>query len=361
MLSTTGLDEIIAALRAEGRTVLGPIVRDGVVDHDVITSGADLPVGWTEEQDGGTYRLAATGTDQVFAYSSPSTAWKRYLYPERTLLIRATRGDDGVDISQPGPDSSPVAFFGVRSCDLAALHILDQVFLDPSATDPTYAAVRADAFIVAAACAHPGGTCFCVSMDTGPSPREGYDLAVAELHDLDRHDFLVEAGSERGAALLATVTGRDAEETDEAAAQATHNAAVGAMGRKLSAAWPVQAADQIDHPRWDDVAERCLACGNCTMVCPTCFCSTTADSTDLTGAQAERWRVWDSCFTLEFSHIHGGSVRTSTKSRYRQWLLHKLVTWQDQFGSSGCVGCGRCITWCPVGIDLTEEIGALAQ
>ena len=114
-----------------------------------------------------------------------------------------------------------------------------------------------------------------------------------------------------------------------------------------------------NHPRWDDVADRCLSCANCTMVCPTCFCTTVEDSTDLTGDTAERVRRWDSCFTMDFSYIHGGAVRKSVKSRYRQWMTHKLGTWQDQFGSSGCVGCGRCITWCPVGIDITEEVAAM--
>jgi Fe-S-cluster-containing hydrogenase component 2 len=114
-----------------------------------------------------------------------------------------------------------------------------------------------------------------------------------------------------------------------------------------------------EHPRWDNVATRCLTCANCTMVCPTCFCTTVEDVTDLSGDHAERWRKWDSCFTMDFSYIHGGSVRATPKSRYRQWLTHKLATWFDQFGSSGCVGCGRCITWCPVAIDLTEEVRAI--
>ncbi len=115
----------------------------------------------------------------------------------------------------------------------------------------------------------------------------------------------------------------------------------------------------LSHPRWDDVAARCLSCANCTMVCPTCFCTSVEDSSDLTGTETSRSRRWDSCFTMDFSYIHGGSVRSSTKSRYRQWMTHKLATWVDQFGSSGCVGCGRCITWCPVGIDITEEVRAI--
>jgi Fe-S-cluster-containing hydrogenase component 2 len=133
------------------------------------------------------------------------------------------------------------------------------------------------------------------------------------------------------------------------------------VGRRLDdpAAVPAGLQAALEHPRWDDVARRCLTCGNCTMVCPTCFCTQVTDTTDLTGDHAERWRRWDSCFTLEYSHVHGGSVRTSTRSRYRQWLTHKLSTWHDQFGTTGCVGCGRCIAWCPVGIDLTEEVRAL--
>jgi Fe-S-cluster-containing hydrogenase component 2 len=122
---------------------------------------------------------------------------------------------------------------------------------------------------------------------------------------------------------------------------------------------PELLARNLEHPRWDDVASRCLACANCTMACPTCFCSTVEDTTDLTGDHAERWRSWDSCFTMDFSHVHGGSVRTSTRARYRQWLTHKLSTWHAQFGTSGCVGCGRCITWCPVAIDLTQEVAAI--
>lgn len=361
VVSLEGLEEIVQALRVQGRSVIGPVVRDGVITHDEISSTDELPKGWTEDQDGGRYRLVPTGTGEVFAFSSPSTSWKRYLYPERTLLIRATRTVNGIKVEQPEPEAPAVAFFGIRSCDLAALGVLDRVFLDPDATDPTYASRRPDVFIVAAACNNPGNTCFCVSMNTGPTPSAGYDLAIRELHGESSHEFLVDAGSDRGAELLVDITSREPTEADLESAGAHHDRAVGDMGRQMRPEDPPLAALDLDHPRWDDVAERCLACGNCTMVCPTCFCGATEDTTNLSGTESERWRVWDSCFTLDFSHLHGGSVRTSTKSRYRQWLLHKLVTWHDQFGTSGCVGCGRCITWCPVGIDLTAEISAMAR
>jgi ferredoxin len=97
------------------------------------------------------------------------------------------------------------------------------------------------------------------------------------------------------------------------------------------------------------------------MVCPTCFCASVQETTDLSGEQVDRRRQWDSCFNFDFSYLNGGVVRDQVRSRYRQWLTHKLATWWDQFGLSGCVGCGRCITWCPVGIDLTQEVAALRE
>ena len=341
--------------------MIGPVVRDGVIIHDEIESAAALPAGWTEDQNGGRYRLVPTETSEVFAFSSPSTSWKRYLYPERTLLIRSRRHEGRIEVEPPQQSAPAFAFFGIRSCDLAALGVLDRVFLDPQATDPTYAARRAGVVIVAAACNNPGHTCFCHSMGTGPSPAAGYDLSVRELVGEGRCEYLVDIGSDRGAELLSAVASSEATVSDLNRAGAAHDHAVANMGRQLRPEDPPLAALDLDHPRWDDVAERCLACSNCTMVCPTCFCSRTQDTTALNGSDAERWRVWDSCFSLDFTRMHSGSARTSTKSRYRQWLLHKLVTWHDQFDRSGCVGCGRCITWCPVGIDLTAEIAAMVR
>jgi ferredoxin len=197
-------------------------------------------------------------------------------------------------------------------------------------------------------------------MGTGPVAERGFDLALTELIDDSRHSFVVEVGSERGAEVLSDVPSQTAQDPDRASAAAVHARTASQMGRELDVT-DIKGLlyRNYEHPRWDEVAERCLTCGNCTMVCPTCFCTTVEDLTDLEGEHVERQQRWDSCFTVDYSQIHGGAVRASARSRYRQWMTHKLATWWDQFGTSGCVGCGRCITWCPVGIDITEEARAI--
>jgi ferredoxin len=269
-------------------------------------------------------------------------------------------GEGGWEIAVDEEEEPPLAFLGVRSCDLHAIRSLDTALLDIPHPDPHYARRREGLLVIALNCGVAGGTCFCVSMGTGPRAEAGFDLALTELIDDDGgHRFLAEAGSERGAELIAALpaTPAPAEEVD--AAEAVVERTRGSMGRALEADGVAELLQRnLEHPRWDEVSERCLTCGNCTMVCPTCFCTDVEDTTDLAG-NAERHRRWDSCFNLGFTYVHGGSVRPTTRSRYRQWMTHKLSTWGDQFDSSGCVGCGRCITWCPVAIDITEEAAAI--
>jgi sulfhydrogenase subunit beta (sulfur reductase) len=363
LIDRIGLQELISTLGARGFKVIGPMVRQDAIVYDEITGVDDLPEGWTDFQDGGTYRLSRRDDDALFGYAVGPHSWKRYLFPARSLLWRGRRTDDGFDVEVPTEEPPPdYAFLGVRGCELAAISVQDRVFGYGNGGDPIYASNREGAFIVAVNCTSPAGTCFCVSMGTGPRAGPGYDLALTEIIDGQHHSFLVEVGSERGADLIGEVDHRPARREDEAAAAELMERSAGLMGREMDTTGIKDLLyENNEHPRWQEVADRCLACGNCTMACPTCFCHTVEDTTDLTGATAERWRTWDSCFTLDFTYMGGGSVRSSVRSRYRQWLTHKLATWIDQFGSSGCVGCGRCIAWCPVGIDLTEEIRAMRE
>ena len=361
VLPADSLNALFEALRRRGYNLVGPTVKDGAIVYAEIRSPADLPAGWTDEQDGGTYRLKRRADRALFGYAVGPHSWKKFLFPPVTRLWQARRSENGgFEFAEEREASPRFAFIGVRSCELHAIAVQDRVFLEGRHVDPTYKARREHAFIVAVNCGQAGGTCFCVSMKTGPKATFGFDLALTETLEGGGHQFVVEAGSERGAEVLTELPSGKAGSEDLAAAQRAVDRAAAQMGRTMDTAGIKELLYRnYENPRWDDVAARCLTCANCTMVCPTCFCSTVEDTSDLKGEHAERWRKWDSCFTMDFSYIHGGNVRSTARSRYRQWMTHKLATWIDQFGTSGCVGCGRCITWCPVGIDITEEARAI--
>ena len=368
VIDRDGLTSLIAALRQEGYQVIGPKVVDGAITYEPVEDGDQLPVGWVDEQEGGSYRLLRGTDGALFAHTVGPQSWKRYLFPPNQRLWHSKSGEAGFTIV-PEPDMTPpYAFLGVRACELKAIALQDKVFGVNGGkshnggkvyTDAGYATRRKAAFLIAVNCGRANKTCFCASMDAGPKATAGFDLALTELVGAGRHDFLVEIGSERGASILASLSRRPATPEDLIAADAVVARVAAGMGREMVAEVGPLLKRNLEHKRWDEVATRCLGCANCTLVCPTCFCSTVEDTTDLSGSHAERWRRWDSCFTLDFTFIHGGSIRREGSARYRQWMTHKLAHWHDQFGDSGCTGCGRCITWCPVGIDITEEARAI--
>ncbi|MBI4419144.1 MAG: 4Fe-4S dicluster domain-containing protein [Ignavibacteriales bacterium] len=355
-LEANALDRLFKALGTKGYVIFGPTVRDSAVVYDRIESPNDLPAGWADQQTNGSYRLVKTDSPAYFDFTAPPQSWKRLLFPPSLHLFRSHRRNGTLEILEEEHETEPMAFLGVRPCDLRALAILDSVYLNGGASDSTYRQRREKTLIIAVNCTRAGGTCFCASMGTGPEAGAGFDLCLTELVSEHDHYFLVESGSAKGESCVSPLQAREATPQEQTSGREAIRTAAAAMGRSLQTqGLPELLAANLSHPRWDQIARRCLACANCTMVCPTCFCSTVEDSTDLSGAIASRTRLWDSCFTAEFSYIHGGSLRPTIKSRYRQWMTHKLSSWVAQFGSFGCVGCGRCITWCPVGIDLTEE------
>jgi ferredoxin len=360
VIARDALQQLIDGLAGDGYEVLGPTVRDGAIVYDAIARVLDLPHGWTDHQEAGRYRLERRADDALFGYAVGPQSWKRFLHPPIETVWTARRNDDGISIEPGSVAPTRFAFIGVRACEIHAIAIQDKVLLEGPYRDVAYGLRRQDAFVVAVNCGEAGGTCFCVSMETGPKASAGFDLALTEILDDTRHDFLVEVGSQAGADVLDRLTRRDPSNADLAVADEVVARTTRSMGRTLDTAGIKELLqNNLNHPRWDEVAERCLSCANCTMVCPTCFCTTVEDHSDLTATSTERVRKWDSCFTMDFSYIHGGSVRPSATGRYRQWMTHKLANWIDQFGTSGCVGCGRCVTWCPVGIDITEEAAAI--
>ena len=363
VLDASQLQKLIDELLRRDYEVIGPTVRDGAIVYDRVSSVEDLPVGWTDEQEPGHYRLKRRQDQALFGYAVGPQSCKKYLHPADARLWSAER--EGSLFRIFNNDTQPkqrYAFLGVRACELMAIALQDHVLLDESYRDPNYGQRRAGAFTIVMQCTQAAATCFCASMGAGPGARGGCDLVFTELLGPKGHRFVVKAGSERGDELLTALETSSASEEDVQAVATALQVAASQQVRSIDTSGIKELLyENFEHSQWDRLAARCLTCANCTMVCPTCFCTTVEDMSDVTGNHAERWRRWDSCFTLSFSYIHGGSIRTSAKARYRQWMTHKLASWIDQFGTSGCVGCGRCITWCPVGIDITAEVRALRE
>jgi formate hydrogenlyase subunit 6/NADH:ubiquinone oxidoreductase subunit I len=356
VLEKPELGRIIDHLWADGYTVVGPTIAQGAIVFDELRSLRDLPIGWTDEQEAGIYRLRTREDGAYFGYAVGPHSWKKYLFPPRQTLFTIARSEDSFIVEHGAEPVPKYAFLGVRSCDIHAIEIQDRIFLNGPYVDPHYQARRRPGLIVAVHCSQAASTCFCTSMRTGPAASRGFDLALTELPDA----FVVEVATDRGQAMMAGIPCRAATGSELGAAARVVQKTEAQIKRRLDTSdLPDLLYDNLEHPRWNDVGDRCLSCTNCTMVCPTCFCHAVEDVPDLDGLRSERVRLWDSCFNLEHAHLAGGNTRPEIRARYRQWLTHKLASWIDQYGVSGCVGCGRCITWCPVGIDLTEEVAAI--
>lgn len=366
IIGVEGLDALIHLLVDRGYRTIGPRLVDGAVRLTDITGVADLPRGVTDEQTPGRYRTTRSDSGALFDWAVGPDSARRYLDPPKRTLVTIRRRPDPqgrarLDVAEPDPEATPpVALIGLRGCDVAGLAITHRVLAEGTHPDPFTATAMGRAMVVAVECSSPASTCFCTSMGTGPGVGRGADVVLTELDGPEGHRFVVRADTDRGSELVAALVElapvAKAAEADLTAAKAVVQSAADAITRTLPVDGLADALlDAVDGPGWDEVAERCLSCANCTLVCPTCFCGDVVDHSDLAGVEAGRDRVWDSCFTSTHSYLHGGSVRSGTASRYRQWITHKLSTWHEQFGTPGCVGCGRCIAWCPVGIDLVDE------
>ena len=373
ILTPTDLGTLISHLRERGFRVVGPTRLGDAIVTGEIRSLADLPHGIGDAQGPASYHLTERDDGAFFGFAAPAQSTKPVFFPAQEVVWRGRRDHaqgGHFTVERDTTDASPVALLGVRSCDLRAVQIHDQVLSGRHYQEAHYTARRDGTLVIAVACSDPADTCFCASMATGPRPaainpqtgQPSYDILLTEVIDGSDHHLVAEIGTDAGRDIADAIEAAAGTAADQARAIQVSVAAAARQTRAIdrnSVHDALRASAESSH--WEDVAHRCLACTNCTMVCPTCFCTTVSDVSDLAGEAAERHRVWDSCFSSTFSYIHGGPTRESTKARYRQWITHKLSSWEDQFGMLGCVGCGRCITWCPAGIDITEEAAALGR
>lgn len=355
------LQHLIEALQSAGYDCIGPQVRDNAIIYDRLSQSEQLPWGVRDVQAPGEYRLEKTDAHQAFGFANGPQAIKPLLFKPRETVWKVTRDAKGkLAFQSVNKPEKPIAIFGARSCDLAAMAIQDKVFLEKDRVDPRYQQRRENLFIVAVQCTYSSDNCFCVSAGTGPEVKEPYDILMTEIEQ----GFVIKGGSQKGKDILQELNLSPAlpQQVIQSSTRVADAAKMQTKRIPLNNQRGLRDLlfSNLDHPRWDEVAERCLSCGNCTQVCPTCFCHSEVDEPTMDGGASEHQREWDSCFTEGHSYIHGKLIRDDTRKRYRQWLTHKVGSWFDQFDTSGCVGCGRCVTWCPVGIDITEELAVIS-
>lgn len=343
--------------------VIGPVIKNGTIIFSEIGFN-DIPFGYKDIQGRGSYRLEKVNSDLMFSFSNGMDSFKRYLFPPGREIFSFQRNKKGIQIKPYKNFDAPIAFFGIRSCDLDALRLYDRIFLGGEVKDIIYKEIRTNIFVVAINCTLPSDNCFCASMESGPEARDNFDIALTEIEEF----FLIEIKTHRAREILDRLPAIDADEDDMIKrSDAIERCKKGIKRQINSHDLPLLIYRNFEHPRWHETAKRDLECGNCTQVCPTCFCSSTYDSLSLSAIKnypdvsGKRIRIWDSCFSRNFARVHGGNFRPSRRARYRHWVSHKMAYMKEQFGITGCVGCGRCITWCPAGIDITEEVNALKR
>jgi hypothetical protein len=305
------------------------------------------------------FRRIESAAEVDWNYSSTTIPPSKIIYAPQQALVRFVKSDKGYKAEEDAGAITDRALLAVHPCDLHGLLVLERTFLGQM-KDAAYERVRSRATVVGLNCQNVGEKCFCASFGTGPffgfwmqqGPPFGCDAILTDLGER----FLVETFGEKGDMLFVKVKSSPPS-LDDIGEKFKREAAAKERFRKTlnTRDLPALMRRNLYHPTWRITGEgKCLSCANCTNVCPTCFCYDTWDKAQLDLSVIERVRRWDSCQDERFAEVHGGNFRSTREARLRQFVCHKLSYWVEQYGCFGCVGCGRCMTWCPTGIDLTE-------
>ena len=282
---------------------------------------------------------------------------KDCFFPQSETLYNCKNEDGKISIDPAKLTDAPFVVFGMRSCDVQGLKVLDRVFLnDP--VDSFYAARREHGTVVAIACHEPEETCFCKVFGIDAA-NPAADVAAWFVGE----DFYWKALTKKGEALTESVK-ELLTDADEAAVEEEKKQIQAVIEKlpyshlDLSRFTPERTMELFDSPLWEEMYQPCLACGTCTFVCPTCQCYDIKDFN--TGSGVQRYRCWDSCMYSDFTMMAHGNMRTSQMQRFRQRFMHKLVYYPaNNDGMFSCVGCGRCVSKCPASLNIVKVIKKL--
>jgi len=351
--SSEDLRVVVEFLQRElgGAKLFGYRHHNGRIAFSEINNINEIFVALTDIQKPGYYR-ASSGYRFRHSFSSP----KVFLLPPEHLILTVSRDYDILESSSSFQELTAI-FFGIKPCDRKAIDILDHILYGRS---PVYTtrrnAVRA---IVVEECLEPGETCFCSTVNAGPTISSGFDIAYARLYG----DLLVfRYGSSLGEKILGKVGLQRAQESHVKMYLEMVNRAISMMRGRIPNISEIQKAlmEKVSaKPFWEEISSKCVGCGNCNYVCPTCFCTEIEDRVE--NGFSTRVGVWLGCLTYTYGLVAGGHFRQELYTRYRHFILHKFLFYPKQVGDIGCVGCGRCITWCPLGIDLRETLSRIAE
>ncbi|MDD5475452.1 MAG: 4Fe-4S dicluster domain-containing protein [Syntrophales bacterium] len=305
-----------------------------------------------QDEDNVLFKVLEKGMEPLTEYDNTKNAPKNFFFPQQETLMRYLKKERGSELlGVPGVTAEAV-LFGVRPCDARSFVLLDNIFDDPQYRDPYYVDRREKTTIISIACTRPPYTaCFCTSVGGHPLSSEGVDVSLIDLGD----NWLAEFVTEKGEKLMKKLG--DLPKGDEQWAskkEALAEKAAGAITTKIPGKDIKPWLDEnFDHPFWDTIHASCLACGTCTYLCPTCHCFDITD--EIKKSDGRRVRSWDSCMYWLFTHeTSGHNPRTSQKQRWRQRFMHKFKYFVDNFDAIACVGCGRCVMYCPVNIDIRK-------
>ena len=323
---------------------------------DALAKEQALYIPSDNENSGASFKEYTSGMKLTEQLNTVRSA-KDFFFPQTENLFDIKMQGKKIEIIDTRKESEDFVIFGVRACDARSFTILDKVFLsDP--VDTYYQNRREHGTIITLACNRPEETCFCSAFGIDAS-NPGGDISAWKVGE----QMYFSANTDRGESLLSSVSSvleegdeKPVEQEKESIKNIISNLPLGSLD--FDSIKEQELLELFNSPKWAELSESCLGCGTCTFVCPTCQCYDIREFD--TGSEVKRFRCWDSCMYSDFTKMAHGNPRVSQLERFRQRFMHKLVYFPENNGGEfGCVGCGRCLSKCPISMNIVKVAKSL--